>query len=153
MFSLSSTVGYAIRALACLEAGNCPTRYVRDIARCSQVPQAYLAKIFARLVRAGLLVSKRGVCGGTSLARPATEITLLQIVEAVEGPVETPSCLIGMQQCGDECACPAHEFWKPIRHIIAERFSRLTLAEIIEFERRKSPAKRRARKKNSCHEC
>lgn len=146
MFSLSATVGYAIQALACLEGGRCSTRYVRDVARCAGVPTAYLAKIVNALERAGLVKAKRGVGGGITLVRQPAEVSLLQIMEAVEGIVLARECLLGLSECRDERACPVHEFWKQAHQKIERKLGETTLADVIDFERRNAAGKRRASK-------
>ncbi len=131
MLSLSVTTGYAIKALMCLASGDCPTRHVSDIARCTGVPRAYLAKILNALSQQGLLQTKRGYQGGISLARPAEEISLLQIVEAVEGEGWLGDCLLGMPNCGALTICPTHDFWQRTRREITEELRKTTLAAII----------------------
>ena len=63
MLSLSVTTGYAIKALMCLESGECVPRHISDIANCTGVPRAYLAKILSALAQQGLVQTKRGYCG------------------------------------------------------------------------------------------
>lgn len=150
MLSLSNTVGYAIRALACLEGGRCSTRYVRDVAKCSKIPPAYLAKIFRRLSQAGIVDATRGPNGGTRIARPADEITLLEIARALEPDQPQRTCLLGMAECSDERACPVHAFWKEMSQRIERELAGQTLADAIRFELRQAPASRRRGKSKSC---
>lgn len=138
MLCLSQGVGYAIKALTCLEASDESKGFVRDLAEASGVPKAYLAKLFKKLVDAGLLESKRGWAGGTRLARPASEISLLEISEAIEGQEWFGRCLLGMAECSDERACPAHDFWKATRGAIKEKLRRTSLADVIAFERKRA---------------
>jgi Rrf2 family protein len=131
MFGMSHSFGYAIQALACLEQGSCETRFVRDIAACSKVPPAYLAKIFKKLVDAGILDSKRGWAGGTSLARPAKDVTLLEIALAIEGPELMANCMLGYDCSGEGCGCPTEEFWKRTRAAVEAELRRTTLADVM----------------------
>jgi len=131
MVSLSNTTGYAIKALMCLESGGCVPRHIGDIASCAGVPRAYLAKILNVLAQQGLVETKRGYRGGISLARKAEEISLLQIVEAVEGNQWLGNCLLGMDTCDIFTICPTHDFWARIRREISEELGRLTLASVI----------------------
>lgn len=149
MLSLSRSVGYAIRALGCLEAGTCETRHVRDIATCANIPPAYLAKIFKRLIDAGILKAKRGTAGGTRLARPAKDITVLEIAEAIDGAEWLGLCLLGYDTCSDARACPTHEFWKDVRQSIQTKLREITLVDVIAFECRKSAKTRRTPKPRS----
>lgn len=135
MLTLSQSVGYAVKALSCMQQGHGDSpRFVRDIAACCDVPAAYLAKVFKRLVDHGILETKRGWSGGTRLARPAASITLHEIASALDGPGFLDGCLLGHERCTDERACPTHQFWKLERARIAETLRTTTLASVIEFE-------------------
>ena len=65
-----------------------------------------MAKVFQKLVHAGLLQSAKGRGGGFCLARPAHEIRLIQIVEAMEGPQAYDRCVVGLERCTDHMPCP-----------------------------------------------
>jgi Rrf2 family protein len=133
MIGLSQTTGYAIQALSCLNNPACTCRSIATIAECSGVPRAYLAKIISALVRAGLVTARRGVGGGIALGRQPAEISLLQIVEAIQGPSWLGECLLGMDDCASDGACPTHEFWLRVRGEITAELGRTTLAEVISF--------------------
>jgi Rrf2 family protein len=136
MISLSLTTSYAIKALTCLASGDCVTRHISDIARCACVPRAYLAKIFSALAYEGLVQTKRGYNGGISLARPAEDISLLQIVEAVEGKAWVADCLLGLDGCEALTICPTREFWARIRRDITEELRQTSLAALMAARRR-----------------
>ena len=72
---------------------------VREIAAQTGASEAHLAKVLQRLAKAGLLRSSRGPAGGFSLALPAEAITLLTILEAIEGPTQPSGCLLRRQDC------------------------------------------------------
>lgn len=133
MLSLSQTTGYAIKALSCLSEPGCRNRSTPAIARCSRVPTPYLAKIINALARKGLVTARRGVGGGVALSRPPEEISLLQIVEAVEGPDWLGECLLGLDECSDQATCPTHHFWQRIRAEITQELSQTNLAMVIAF--------------------
>lgn len=143
MLALSTTTEYTIKALKCLARGDCPTKHVSDIARCTGVPRAYLAKVLSTLSRAGLVQTKRGYQGGISLARGAEDISLLQIVEAIEGKHWLAECLLGLDDCGVHTDCPVHEFWARIRLEIIEQFRKTSLASLATCNQARS---NRARK-------
>ena len=134
MLSLSTTTGYAIRALSCLGPPDGPPMLVKDIAAQSDVSNFYLAKIISRLSEAGLVKSKRGYTGGVQLARPAEQISLLEVSRAIEGEEWTENCLLGMAQCSDERACPLHHFWKNTRCEIRKNLAETSLKDSAEFE-------------------
>ena len=87
MISITTKSPYALRALAELgRSGEGPVP-IGDLARRRDIPVQFLEQLFATLRRAGLLRSQRGVKGGYSFAREPTEITVLEVVELLDGPV------------------------------------------------------------------
>ncbi|MFP3896900.1 MAG: RrF2 family transcriptional regulator [Anaerolineales bacterium] len=78
---------------------------VGDIASAEDLPSSYLAKIFQNLVKEGILRSHRGAKGGFSLERPAKEITLLEVIEAIDGPIGLCPCLVPSQGCEKMDTC------------------------------------------------
>ena len=135
MLCLSQSVGYAVQALAVLGEANFATCLIRDVAAEAQVPPAYLAKLVKRLSDAELVVSKRGIKGGTWLRRKPEDITLLQISEAIDGRKWMNRCLLGLSECSDERACPSHTFWKEARASIQKSLEETTLADVIAFQK------------------
>ncbi len=93
------------------------------------LPREFLAKIFRQLVEAGLLTSAKGPGGGFSLARPAHEISLLQIIESVDGGHQIDGCVVGLAKCNDDMPCPQHDLFKPIRQRLRAYLSTTTLAD------------------------
>ena len=88
---------YAIRAMTYL--ARFPDGHVaslHDIGQAQDIPESFLAKILQSLVRAGLTVSQRGAHGGFALARPASEITMQQVIEAVDGPISVNQCVLSL---------------------------------------------------------
>jgi Rrf2 family transcriptional regulator, iron-sulfur cluster assembly transcription factor len=81
---------------------------VSDIASAEDLPESYLAKIFQDLAKEGIVRSHRGAKGGFSLARPAEQITLRQIIEAIEGPIALNRCLAPWEGCEDIAGCPIY---------------------------------------------
>lgn len=136
MIGLSHTTGYALQALGCLEAAPGASRQIREVAEATGVPRPYLAKIFNALGRRGLVTAKRGYHGGVSLARPAEQISLLEIVEAVEGAEWISPCLLNMVGCGPDSGCPTRALWQRIRGEIVAELSKLTLAEMIRAQQK-----------------
>jgi Rrf2 family protein len=138
MLCLSQSVGYAVQALACLANSEAPTRLIRDIAAEANIPPAYLAKLIKRLADADLVISKRGIKGGTWLKKTPDAITLLEISEAIDGRKWLGRCLLGLEECSDARACPTHEFWKSARAGIEKKLEQTTLHDVVEFEKRKA---------------
>ena len=131
---------YAIRAL--VQLARHPVgelTLLGDIARAEDLPAPFLAKILKDLVRAGVLVSARGPTGGYGLARPADQITLLEIKELLDGPGDLTRCAVGLDPCSDHTPCPLHDLWAPIRAQIKSYLNSTTLAQVaagVEEKRR-----------------
>ncbi|HYD32391.1 MAG TPA: Rrf2 family transcriptional regulator [Azospirillaceae bacterium] len=136
MLSLSQTAGYAIMALSCLDPVCERMVLAKDIADRTGISRPYLNKIMVRLGQAGLVVGKRGHNGGLTLARPAGEITLLDVADAVDGTEWRSKCVLGLPNCGGEAPCPMHEFWLVEQKVIIDRLTSLTLADVVPFQQR-----------------
>jgi Rrf2 family transcriptional regulator, iron-sulfur cluster assembly transcription factor len=135
MFQISQTARYALRALACLAAGSCAPAFIQDISDCSGVPRPYLAKILRRLNEAGLVDAKRGHTGGVRLVRAAHDISLWDIVAAIDGDDCLAGCILGEAFCDDQRNCPMHRFWKKTRPAIRRELAGTPLAEVVAFGR------------------
>jgi Rrf2 family protein len=83
----------------------------QEIARRQNIPSPFLAKIVSQLSLAGLVTTFRGAGGGVTLSRSASEISLLQVIEALEGPVRLNRCLIEPSACPHNSHCPVHHIW------------------------------------------
>jgi Rrf2 family iron-sulfur cluster assembly transcriptional regulator len=81
---------------------------ISEIAAAQDVPESYLAKIFQDLAKAGLVRSHRGARGGFTLARAPEDVTLRQIIEAIEGPVALNRCLDPREGCERSADCAVH---------------------------------------------
>lgn len=97
------------------------------------LPGPYLAKLLQPLVARGLLESRRGRSGGFRLARTAESLTLYEIVDAQEGLGGPRQCLLGQSACGDDRACPLHEFWKRASDGFRQRLASTCLADLVRF--------------------
>jgi len=128
MLALSKSTGYAVLALASLEDPGGQPRHVPEVAERARIPRTYLSKVTRSLALKGLISTKRGYKGGLILTRPAREITLKEIVEAVEGPRWIGPCLLGIENCLENC--PTRSFWQVERARIEAELERITLAEM-----------------------
>ena len=126
---------YAIRAVLYL-AKQPPGEIVlkKDICRTQDITPAFLTKILQPLIKAGIVGSQRGVGGGFYLAREPAEITLLDVVEAEEGPVYLNQCLIEENACERDLFCPAHGAWRHIRGEMTRILGDYTFARLTEIE-------------------
>jgi len=128
---LTRTADYAIRVmihLAGLPPGSRASR--ETLAEWAEVPGEFLAKVLQHLTRARLIVSHRGTKGGFQLARDTAGISMLEIVEAVEGKTELNVCLSGDAACGRRGWCPAHVVWKQAQAAMMEVLSAATLDKL-----------------------
>lgn len=104
ILKISEAASMALHAIAFL--ADQPKEQVanKDIAAALQVSETHLSKVMQRLAKAGLVSSNRGPHGGFRLARAADQVTLLEVYEAIEGPLPSGYCLIGSPVCdGDKC--------------------------------------------------
>jgi Rrf2 family protein len=84
---------------------------IRELTNKLNIPYHFLAKILQKLTRKGLLRSQKGMAGGFSLPRSANKITLLQIIEAVDGEGLMSNCILGFSECSSSNPCALHEQW------------------------------------------
>ncbi|MEJ2211386.1 MAG: Rrf2 family transcriptional regulator, partial [Anaerolineae bacterium] len=83
----------------------------QEIAERQSIPAPFLAKIVSQLSTSGLVETYRGAGGGVVLARPASEINLLDVIEALDGPVRLNRCAIDPDACPHDEYCPVHDIW------------------------------------------
>lgn len=106
-----------------------------DIAREEDLPQPFLSKILKILSSRNILHSVRGPGGGFRLARTAEEITLLDIVEAIDGLTQFEECALGWKTCQDDKPCPLHNSWKDMRLSLKDYLSRTPVAALVQMEK------------------
>jgi len=126
---------YALRALTQLArhpAGEWVL--VSQLAEPLKIPVHYLAKVLQTLARRGVLESQRGRLGGFRLARPAWDITALDVVRELDDVSSLDSCVMGQSTCSDATACPLHALWKDIRQRFVTALETTTLKDLAEFE-------------------
>lgn len=128
---LSMAAELAIRGILDLA-----TRYgkgpvpLEEICRNRNLPRPYLTKIFSSLTRAHLVASVRGKGGGYILARLPGEISLLDVIEAIEGPLALNLCVADPPQC-EQIGCRVHPVWVDIQQHIRQSLDRHVLSELI----------------------
>ncbi len=128
---LSRESEYALDGLAYLARRKPGTVLpLRAIARARGLPPVFLAKIFRRLTRAGLLTSHRGGRRGYALARPPQAVSVKEVVEAVEGADVFRRCVFWSNRCSDDHPCLLHDLWKTVRPQVVEMMASLTLEDV-----------------------
>ena len=129
----SKACEYGIRALLYLasqEDGQ-PVR-VREIAEALKIPVPFLSKIVHSLSRNHLIHSQKGPGGGVTLAKPPSDITMLQVVEVIDGLDLFQACALGIPHCSDDFPCPLHEKWGTLRSEIHDMLANRTLDQVID---------------------
>jgi Rrf2 family protein len=109
---ISRRTDYGVRVI--LDLASLPVdgrTATQDIANRQNIPSPFLAKIISQLSLAGLVTTYRGAGGGVSLSRPASEISLLQVIEALEGPIRLNRCAIQPEACPRNEHCSVHDIW------------------------------------------
>jgi Rrf2 family protein len=138
----STKAEYGIRLMVELgrTAGTGPVA-LSAVAEAEMLPLSYLEHLVAKLREAGLVTSTRGAHGGYSLARPAEEIDLLEVVQSLEGPIAPMECFYedpeGRVLCSHESdggrACATKLLWTRVQGGVTKALSETTLAELVEF--------------------
>ena len=149
----SRSAEYAIRGcvhMAALPPGE--YALVKTIAADSGIPAHFLAKILQELARDGFLKSSKGPGGGFRLSLPAAEISMLRIVEAVDGAGRYERCIGGSPECNDRAPCGMHDSWKVLRSRIIGYLGGTSVADLAkalgEKRRLLARSRRRADKKS-----
>lgn len=136
---------YAVRAVlhvAQLEEGDRLATSV--IAEAENIPLPFLAKIVSQLSVKGILDAMRGASGGVRLARPASDISLLEVIEAIDGEISLNRCVLNEDACTSTSTCPVHEVWcdtqrELVRRLQNTKFDTL-LARQAELEETAQPS-------------
>ena len=104
-----------------------------QIAEEQHIPPSFLAKIVSQLSIAGLIHTSRGARGGVSMARPSTEVSLLEVIEAIDGPIALNACTISQADCpfGTETNCPLHNIWCDSQDELVDRLRKTTFNQLL----------------------
>ena len=123
---------YAVRAVYYLTTLGPGSRAATNrIAEEQHIPPSFLAKIISQLSVAGLLHTSRGARGGVSLARSPEEISLLDVVEAIDGPIRLNECVGEDGMCSFEESCPMRPVWCDAQKELVDRLSSTTFAQFL----------------------
>ena len=129
---LSTTARYSLRALSDLcSCHDGEPVSVSDIALRQNIPVTYLEQIFGKLRRGGILESVRGAQGGYMLARPANDITISEILQALGEPVIFGSCQTE-KGCENAVTCPTFNLWRKVKGSVDEILRTTTLEDIAD---------------------
>lgn len=133
----SQTVEYALRAAVWL-ADHGEGQTTQEIAEATKVPASYLSKVLQNLRRAGIVHGQRGVGGGFTLARPPVDISILDVVQAVDPIERIRTCPLGIPSHGANL-CPLHRKLDDAIGHVSGAFATTTLAELVAPRHRLKP--------------
>lgn len=130
---LTRAADYAVRVmihLAGLPAGSRASR--ADLAGAADCPEQFLSKVLQSLTRSGLVMSHRGNTGGFELPERNRAASILDIVEAVEGPIRLNVCLGSEEACSRVAWCPAHMVWSRAQEAMVNVLKNTSIAELAQ---------------------
>jgi Rrf2 family iron-sulfur cluster assembly transcriptional regulator len=136
---LSNTCKYAIRSVIYLALNSVDGEKIgiKKISEDLSIPSPFLGKIMQVLAKNKMLASTKGPNGGFSLGKPAKNITLMVIVDIIDGEDNFNSCVIGLQSCTkEEANCPIHSTYAPIREEAKQLFIKLNIHELADHIRK-----------------
>jgi Rrf2 family protein len=122
---------YAVRCVLYLAREQGQLANVGEIAQQMHIPKSFLAKILQRLVREGIAESLRGVNGGFRLLKAPEQITLLEILTAIQGIAPVNTCAIDKRLCRMSSKCAVHPIWIDIRKEVERRLATQTIATLV----------------------
>lgn len=131
----SQTAEYALRAISLLAEHHPAPLKTSQIAESARVPHPYLVKVLQALTRAGIVKTRRGVGGGVAMARELDEVTMLDVINAVDPMQRITCCPIGLSAHAARL-CPMHSRLDAALAVIEETFRATTLAEILSEPKR-----------------
>ena len=125
---------YAVRAVLFLaQIGPDERAATSQIAEEQKIPPSFLAKIVSQLSVAGLLQTSRGARGGVSLAKPASEVSLLEVVEAIDGPIMLNDCVVDHSQCAFGDSCPLQPIWCEAQSELVSRLANTKFDQFVDI--------------------
>ena len=128
---------YAVRAMTYLaQLGQEKRAATGQIAQEKSIPPSFLAKIVSQLSVAGLLQTSRGAHGGVSLAKPAKDISLLDVVEAIDGPILLNDCVSDVSNCTYLDDCPLKIVWCDAQRTLVDQLAKANFAELAQVAAR-----------------
>lgn len=137
---LSTKGRYAVMAMADLVVADVGKPVpLADVAQRQEISLSYLEQLFGRLRRAGLVSSVRGPGGGYRLARPMNEVTVADIIAAVDEPLDATNCG-GRENCHDEHRCMTHDLWTNLNKRMHEYLASVSLLDLVNQPKAKAIA-------------
>ncbi len=122
---------YAVRAVLHLARNGDQRTATSVIAEDQRIPPSFLAKIVSQLSIAGLLHTSRGARGGVTLARDPKDITLLEVIEAIDGPIQLNECVSESGSCAFDETCPLRPVWCEAQDELVSRLKATNFADMV----------------------
>ena len=127
---------YAVRAVLYLaRLGDNERAATSTVAEDQRIPPSFLAKIISQLSIAGLLHTSRGARGGVTLARDPKDISLLEVIEAIDGPIQLNECVGDDTVCSFDRDCPLRSVWCEAQEMLVKRLKGTDFAHLLEKSR------------------
>ncbi len=131
MVRLNKMTDYGVVVLTQLARRRDQVLTATEIAKMSGVPGPTVAKLLKQLSGAGLVASRRGAGGGYALARSSREISVANVIDALEGPITLAACVEGsLEHCEIESVCPMCGNWNPVNQVIRRALEEVSLEEM-----------------------
>jgi Rrf2 family protein len=131
MLTINRQTDYASRIILHLALqGEASRTTAAEIAERRLIPKAFVRRVVTKLATAGLIATTRGIEGGIVLARLASEISLLEVVEAMEGPLALNACTVNPQTCPLVVTCPVNKAWCHAREVLVEELRGVTFDKL-----------------------
>lgn len=134
---LTKTTEYAVRVLIFMAYQKKELFTAKYIHEKLHIPYKYLTRIMTVLAKNGYLESTRGRLGGFKFHKDLNQISLLKIVETVEGKDGFDKCILGLEDCSDESPCALHFVWEKTKTEFIKNLSTTTLADVLNVEIKK----------------
>jgi Rrf2 family protein len=135
---ISQTAEYALRAAVCLASNREAPMTTQQIAAMAKVPAGYLSKVLQAMGRAGLVDSTRGLGGGFVLMRDPKDLTIYEVIEAVDPVQRIHTCPLGIKSHGENL-CPLHRRLDDAMAMVERAFRDSTIAELLRTGSKSKP--------------
>jgi Rrf2 family protein len=129
---ITKQADYAVRAMVFLAKLEPDKRAATSqIAVVQKIPPSFLAKIISQLSISGLINTSRGAHGGVMLSRPADRISLLEVIEAIDGPISINNCVLHPDSCENREDCPMHDIWVEVQQDLVNKLRATTFDTFV----------------------
>jgi Rrf2 family protein len=129
---ITKQADYAVRAVLELATNGSHDRLTAEqIAERRAIPLAFLSKTLGRLAEVGIVHTRRGVKGGVELNRTPANITLLEVVEAIDGPIALNQCVLDEESCRWSDSCPVHGVWCQLQSQLRAQLDSMSFSDML----------------------